>query len=137
MVRKIMPLPIPQTIGSLGSQIYPGQPDLSELHPELRDPTRKYRIFREMLDNDPAISRIRSDFAYLLLAGSWTIEGDDQAVELVKAAISAMAPIRLSDVVVDLVQALWWGWAWSEITYQRSGGQWLWKSVEQIGRAHV
>ena len=111
-----------RNLGGDGSLIFDGMPDYSEIHPELRSPATKIRVYREMLDNSPLISRALADLTYIILGGTVTYEAaqtekGQEVADMVKAAIEGMIT-PLSDVLSDMVTAVPWGWNVSEVTWK-------------------
>ena len=111
-----------RNIGGDGSLVFDGMPDYSEIHPELRSPFTKIRVYREMLDNSPLISRALADLTYIILGGTVTYqaaqtEKGQEVADMVRAAIEGMIT-PLSDVLADMVTAVPWGWNVSEVTWK-------------------
>lgn len=94
--------------------------------PELRWPGA-YDKFNEMRRRDPTIASLLNAVNLLARAAVWSVEpagtssADRAAAEFLEQAIGDMS-VTLEDAVEDLLTALPFGWAWSEIVYKRRSG---------------
>ncbi len=94
--------------------------------PELRWPAA-YAKFNEMRRRDPTIASLLNAITLLARTTSWTVEPagttdpDKKATEFLEQCLADMSHTA-EDAVEDLLTALPFGWAWSEIVYKRRKG---------------
>lgn len=119
-----------ESLGYDGSKISPGQLDRQEWHRDLSSPFTKQKIFREILENNPEVTRGFRLPVDLLTAGKWRVrppkgKGKDpraiEAAAFVQAILDDSAT-PLYDVIDDLLSALPWGYAVCEVTWKRRNG---------------
>jgi hypothetical protein len=93
---------------------------------ELRYPAA-YAKFNEMRRRDPTIASMLNAIALLARTASWTVEPagssepDKAAAAFLEQCIGDMSH-TLEDCAEDLLSAIPFGWAWSEIVYKRRKG---------------
>lgn len=94
--------------------------------PELRYPAA-YAKFNEMRRRDPTIRSLLNAVNLLARTAIWTVEpageeeADQKAAEFLNQNLDDMSIVK-EDAVEDLMSAIPFGWAWSEIVYKRRGG---------------
>lgn len=118
------------TLGWDGSRISPNGLDRQEWHRELSAPFAKQKIFREILENNPEVTRGFRLPVDLLTAGKWRVRPpkgmgkDPRAVEVAAFVQGALEDCAtpLYDAIDDLLSALPWGYAVSEIVWKRRRG---------------
>lgn len=120
-----------ESLGYDGSKISPGQLDRQEWHRELSSPLTKQKLFREILENNPDVMRGFRLPVDLLTAGKWRIRppkgmGKDKRALEVAAFLQGViddSATPLYDMIDDLLSALPWGYAVSEIIWKRRNGR--------------
>lgn len=94
---------------------------------ELRYP-QAYYTYNEMLRRDPTFASMRNAIKLLARTTQLTVERagsseiDKRAAEFVEQNLDDMS-LTVEDVVEDLISAIWFGWAASEIVYKRRNGR--------------
>lgn len=93
---------------------------------ELRYP-QAYDKFNEMRRRDPTIASLLNAVKLLARTATWSVEragsseADKRAAEFLEQNMSDMS-VTFQDVTEDLLSAIPFGWAWSEIVYKRRDG---------------
>ena len=127
-----------RALGVDGSKVWNSQLDRQEWHRDLQDPFTKQKLFREMLENTPEISRANIDVAAILCAGRWkqvppkALKKDPTALaalELCESAWSGM-DTAFRDVVEDTLTGVPWGYAIQEQVWREIDGVLTLKSIE-------
>lgn len=127
-----------QAMGVDGSKIWSRQLDRQEWHRDLNDPRTKQKLFREMLENTPEISRAYSDVSAILAAGRWK-QVPPKALKKDRTALAALelcefawsqidTPFR--DVLEDTLSGVPWGYVIQWQTWRDVDGILLPKSIE-------
>lgn len=112
-------------LGDTGLARFYGQ--VSETYlPELHYPYA-YAKYSEMIRRDPTIASLVNAIKLLARTATWTVEPaseadpDKRAAEFLEQCLGDMS-ITIEDAVEDLLSAIPFGWAWSEIVYKRRKG---------------
>ncbi len=112
-------------LGDSGLSRFFGQ--VSETYlPELRYPYA-YAKYSEMLRRDPTIASLINAIKLLSRTATWTVEpagttdADQRAADFLTQCLGDMS-ITIEDAVEDMLSAIPFGWAWSEIVYKRRKG---------------
>lgn len=94
--------------------------------PELRYPAA-YDKYNEMQRRDPTIASLLNAIKLLARTATWSVEPassadtDQRAAEFLEQCLGDMS-ITIEDAVEDMLSAIPFGWAWSEIVYKRRKG---------------
>lgn len=114
-----------EELGASGLLTFGGQIEEAYLA-ELRYPAA-YAKANEMRRRDPTIASMLNAVNLLARTASWTVEPagssdpDKRAAEFLQQNIDDMS-ITLEDAVEDMLSAIWFGWAWSEVVFKRRKG---------------
>lgn len=112
-------------LGQSGLMQFHGLVEESYLR-ELRYP-QAYDKFNEMRRRDPTIASLLNAVKLLARTATWSVEpagtseADKRAAEFLEQNLADMS-VTLQDVTEDLLSAIPFGWAWSEIVYKRRDG---------------
>lgn len=127
-----------QSMGVDGSKIWSRQLDRQEWHRDLSEPRTKQKLFREMLENTPEISRAYGDVSAILAAGRWkqvppkALKKDRYALEALDLCEAAWSQIDtpFRDVLEDTLSGVPWGYVVQWQTWRDVDGLLLPKSIE-------
>ena len=109
-------------IGRTGLQQFSGFLHEEELR-QLQDTTRRFKIYKEMRDNDPIIGAILFTIDMLMRQVDWDVEpiseepDDVENAEFLESCLGDMSS-SWPDTLSEIMSFIPWGWSWHEIVYK-------------------
>lgn len=109
-------------LGRTGLRQWSGRID-EEFLKELKN-ERKYKVYREMAENDPIVGAVLRAIEFLIRAVDWRVDPadqtDDAQVQLAADIWDRFQQMRRSwaDILVEILSFLPYGWSFHEILYE-------------------
>ena len=101
----------------------------------------KWKVYREMSDNDAMIGSILFAIEMLIRQCNWFVEpaseeADDVAnAEFVEEAMNTMDDMSWEDLITEILSFLIYGFSYNEVVYkQREDGRYVWKRIINIAQ---